>query len=393
MKLLLIAVGAIALMASGFIFIGGAAPAIVVAPEIVFHAGPVDITNTMFTSWWVVIILCVGGWYVGRNLKLVPTGFAGGIEAMIEAFYGIVVSVAGEKNGRRFFPLVATIFFFVLASNYFGLLPMNNIIGKPEPDHTVAGKQVVFGQAQVPLLGSVAYIPFKPQALNIAGGDHAILPEGYVPAHGAADSHAPADPKAPAAPAKHNAVTGTSEAVASSDPRLAPAASAPAAEEVAAPGAFSGALAPYFRSVNTDINAPLAIAIFSFIFVEFWGLQTLGPGYLKKFFAFDAVFKRGPMGLIDVFVGILEFVSELSRMVSFTFRLFGNIFAGEVLLLMMSFLVPFLLVDVFYALELFVGLIQAFVFAILTLVFAVTAVSHHGDEEHHAEATEHHGAH
>ena len=162
----------------------------------------------------------------------------------------------------------------------------------------------------------------------------------------------------------------------------------------APPGSFSGALSPYFRSVNTDINAPLAIAIFSFIFVEFWGLQSLGPGYLKKFVAIDA-FKKGPMGVIDIFVGLLEFVSELSRTVSFTFRLFGNVFAGEVLLMMMSFVVPFLLVDVFYGLELFVGLIQAFVFAILTLVFAVTAVSHHGDGDHeeaHAEM-EHHGAH
>jgi F-type H+-transporting ATPase subunit a len=79
--------------------------------------------------------------------------------------------------------------------------------------------------------------------------------------------------------------------------------------------------------------------------------------------------------------------------VSFTFRLFGNVFAGEVLLLMMAFLVPFVLVDVFYALELFVGLIQAFVFAMLTLVFAVTAVSHHGGEEHEGgHAEEHHGA-
>ena len=128
-------------------------------------------------------------------------------------------------------------------------------------------------------------------------------------------------------------------------------------------------------------------------FVEFWGFQSLGPGYLKKFFAFGALFSKGPMGAIDVFVGVLEFVSELSRMVSFTFRLFGNVFAGEVLLGMMSFLVPFLLVDVFYGLELFVGLIQAFVFAMLTTVFATTAVSHHGGDDHHADATEHHGAH
>ena len=356
MKLLLIAVAAIALMASGFLFVGGVSPAIVVAPEHVFDIGPLAITNTMFTSWLVVLVLLVIGFVTRRGLKLVPSGFAGGVEAVVEAFLGIVVSVAGEKNGRRFFPLVATIFFFVLTSNYFGLLPLNSI-GKPEPGH--GAKQAVFQQG-----GGIAYIPLKPASIDVAGGEAPLLPAGMA-AHGApGEAHAtPAAGKADA---------------------HAPAAVYPE-------GSFSGALSPYIRSVNTDINAPLAIAIFSFIFVEFWGLQSLGPGYLKKFVAFDAIFKKGPMGLIDVFVGILEFVSELSRMVSFTFRLFGNVFAGEVLLLMMSFLVPFLLVDVFYGLELFVGLIQAFVFAILTLVFAVTAVSHHGDGDH-AEA-EHHGAH
>ena len=88
------------------------------------------------------------------------------------------------------------------------------------------------------------------------------------------------------------------------------------------------------------------------------------------------------MGIIDIFVGLLELVSELSRMVSFTFRLFGNIFAGEVLLIMMGFLVPLLVINIFYGLELFVGFIQAFVFAMLTLVFAQTAVSHHDDSGH-----------
>ena len=385
MKLLLIAVAAIALMVSGFLFVGGVSPAIVVAPEHVFDIGPIAVTNTMFTSWLVVLVLILIGIITRSGLKLVPTGFAGAVEAAVEAFLGIVVSVAGEKNGRRFFPLIATIFFFVLTSNYFGLLPLN-WIGKPEPGH--GATQVVFQQT-----GGLAYIPLKPQSIYTAKGEAPILPAGFE-AHGAADTHAPADGKAPAAPA-HNAVIGANEAVASRDPGTAVAAATITAAETpeAAHGAFSGALSPYIRSVNTDINAPLAIAIFSFIFVEFWGLQSLGPGYLKKFFAVSAL-KKGPMGVIDIFVGILEFVSELSRMVSFTFRLFGNVFAGEVLLMMMTFLVPFLLVDVFYGLELFVGLIQAFVFAILTLVFAVTAVSHHGDgDEHHAEQTEHHGAH
>lgn len=382
MKLLLIAVAAIALMVSGFLFVGGVSPAIVVAPEHIFTVGGLAITNTMFTSWWVVLLLCVVGLFTRRGLRLVPSGFAGFVEAAVEAFYGIVVSAAGEQNGRRFFPLVATIFFFVLTSNYFGLLPITSI-GKPEPGH--GAKQVVFSQTSLPVVGDLAYIPLKPQTINVGAGEEPILPAG-AGGHGA-----------PAAPAKggagHSATLGAPrEAAVSREPGVAAASGFAAAEPKETPhGAFSGALSPYFRSVNTDINAPLAIAIFSFIFVEFWGFQSLGPGYLKKFFAFGAILRKGPMGLIDIFVGALEFVSELSRMVSFTFRLFGNVFAGEVLLLMMSFLVPFLLVDVFYGLEMFVGLIQAFVFAMLTLVFAVTAVSHHGGEEHHAQE-EHHGA-
>jgi F-type H+-transporting ATPase subunit a len=83
------------------------------------------------------------------------------------------------------------------------------------------------------------------------------------------------------------------------------------------------------------------------------------------------------------FVGILELLSEFIRIISFCFRLFGNIFAGEVLILMLTFLMPFLFVDVIYGLELFVGFIQASVFALLTLVFATMAVEHHGEEEHH----------
>jgi F-type H+-transporting ATPase subunit a len=132
----------------------------------------------------------------------------------------------------------------------------------------------------------------------------------------------------------------------------------------------------------------LAIALVSFFFVEMWGLKTLGIGYLGKFFNFKAVMKGSPMGLIDVFVGLLELISEFIRIVSFTFRLFGNIFAGEVLLLMMSYLVPFLFVLPFYFLEIFVGFIQAAVFALLTLVFATMAVESHGDHEEHEE----HGA-
>lgn len=380
MKALLIAAGVIVLMGLGFVFLKLPPPVIIVAPETVFHAPGLDVTNTMFTSWIVVAILIAIGVYAGRKASVVPTGFYGYVEGAVMALYGIVEQVAGPENGRRFFPLVGTIFFYILVSNYFGLLPMNAVIGVPEPNH--GDTQVVFHQTTVAGI-DLAYFPLKSESIDVGAGEHPLLPEGVELDHGAEAEHE-GEGAAEGTPAGHGAtLTAHSEPMVSANPvgtDLATVAGAEGAEvERTTDGRFSGILAPYFRSVMTDITAPLAIAIFSFIFVEFWGLQSLGIGYLGKFFAFSAI-KKGPLGIIDIFVGILEFVSELSRTVSFTFRLFGNVFAGEVLLLMMTFLVPFVLVDAFYGLELFVGLIQAFVFAILTTVFAVTAVSHHGGE-------------
>lgn len=370
----LIAIGAIALIGVGLVFVGGASPAIIVAPETVFHWGPLDVTNTMFTSWWVVALLIIVAVTVGPRVSVVPSGFSGVVEAAVEVFYNLVVQVAGEENGRRFFPLVATIFFFILTSNYAGLLPINNVIGLTEPNFGT--KQAVMGHTSVAGI-DFAYIPFTPDQVDVRAGDTPFVTYDDGTTFEFTDDKE-----------KDEASALESTTVVSSQPPVAAAPVAAAAEDggIKAPeGAsveqFSGLIAPYFRSVMTDVNAPLAIAIFSFIFVEFWGLQTLGISYLSKFFSFGKLMKGDILGgIIDVFVGLLEFVSELSRIVSFTFRLFGNIFAGEVLLLMMTFLVPFVLVDVFYGLELFVGLIQAFVFAILTLVFAVTAVSHHGDD-------------
>jgi F-type H+-transporting ATPase subunit a len=361
---LVIAVGVIALMAVGFLFVKGPSPVIIVAPEHIFDLGPIEITNTMFTSWWVVGILCLVAVLAGPRMSVVPSGFSGVVEAVVSAFYGIVVQVAGEENGRRFFWVVGTIFFYVLMSNYFGLLPMNNVIGKPEPGH--GDEQVIFNTTSIAGF-DLAYIKIDPESCTVE--DHDCPTEAHGEGHGAVPN---------------TQLAGSVSAV----PAGGAVAASQAAEEAAAEeGQFSGLLSPWFRSVNTDVNAPLAVAIFSFIFVEFWGLSALGVGYLGKFFNFGRLLRGNPMGIIDVFVGILELVSELSRMVSFTFRLFGNVFAGEVLLLMMTFLVPFVLVNVFYGLELFVGLIQAFVFAMLTLVFAQTAVAGHGDHEgEHGEA-------
>ncbi|MEK7479638.1 MAG: F0F1 ATP synthase subunit A [Patescibacteria group bacterium] len=135
-------------------------------------------------------------------------------------------------------------------------------------------------------------------------------------------------------------------------------------------------LTPLFRPASADLNMTLAMALVSVIITQIVGFKTLGVGYLKKFFNFS--------NPINFFVGILELISEFAKIISFSFRLFGNVFAGEVLLAVILMLVPYFVPLPFYGLEMFVAVIQAFVFAMLTLVFIKLAMTSHGDE--HAAA-------
>ena len=144
-----------------------------------------------------------------------------------------------------------------------------------------------------------------------------------------------------------------------------------------------GIVATILRPAGTDLNMPLALALISFFFVEVLGLRTHGIRYLGEFFRFGNLLRGNILpGLMDLFVGVLEGISHLVRVVSFTFRLFGNMTAGEILLLVSSFLVTFLFSVPFYGLELLVGLIQAVIFAGLTVIFASIAVAPHEGEEH-----------
>src|SRR5690606_11430440 len=134
------------------------------------------------------------------------------------------------------------------------------------------------------------------------------------------------------------------------------------------PGTKVAMIYPFFRAAFSDLNNTLGLAIVAFFIIEFWGFKYLGFGYLGKFFVNPL---KNP---VMSFVGILELVSEFIRILSFSFRLFGNIFAGGILLLILTFLVPFVAPIGIYGLELFVGLIPAIVFALLVLVFGVGAV-------------------
>ena len=225
------------------------------------------------------MIILIGLFYVGtRNMRMVPSGLQNFLEFILESLYNFVQGVAGEENSRKFFPIIATIFLFVMLNAWVGLLPI------------------------YPALGFM---------------DH-----GHMKGH-------------------------------------------------------------LLRPAGTDLNMPLALALISFVFVEFWGLKLLKLNYIAKFVRLENLRKGNFAQVpIDLFVGVLELLSEFVRIVSFTFRLFGNMTAGEILLLVITYLVPFVLVLPFYGLELLVGLVQALIFAGLTLVFVVVAVTPHSEEEH-----------
>lgn len=135
---------------------------------------------------------------------------------------------------------------------------------------------------------------------------------------------------------------------------------------------------PLLRSINSDLNTTLALALISAVITHFFALKYLGLGeYLKKWFSFNPIF---------MFVGLLELVSEITKVVSLSFRLFGNIFAGEVVLATVATLsrfTAFLVPIPFYFLEIIVGFVQAAVFMMLTLVFMVLLSEKHTGESPH----------
>jgi F-type H+-transporting ATPase subunit a len=137
---------------------------------------------------------------------------------------------------------------------------------------------------------------------------------------------------------------------------------------------------PLFRAPSTDLNMTFALAITTMVMVQVWGVRTQGTAYFAKFT--NAKGSNIGMKIINGFVSFLEIISEFSRIIAFGFRLFGNIFAGEVVLGTMAFLIPFFLPVPFYVLEVGVGVIQALVFMMLALVFFTMATISHGHEEH-----------
>lgn len=296
--------------------------------------GDFNVTNTMVATWVAVIFLALISYVSTRRIQEVPGRLQCLVEAILEFFLRLAESVAGPEKARKFFPLTMTIFLFVVTANWMGILPGFGTIGWVEP-----AEQVIH-HAEDKAETTEAHLDLSSVHLQVFNeiGPLSIQPLGSV----ASD------------------VTNAEEleTIGIKD------------------GQRAGLLVPYLRSANTDINMTLSIAIIAMVMVHWWGLRMLGATkHIGKFINFKE-------GVIGLFVGLLEAVSEVARIISFTFRLFGNIFAGEVLLIAMAFLLPLIGLVPFLGLELFVGLIQAFIFSMLTLVFASTATVSHETEDH-----------
>jgi F-type H+-transporting ATPase subunit a len=346
---ILIAVGAVVALCgplTGFLYSGGlgkspygALPVVSLPAEAIpipWFGG--KMSNTFFTTLIIDVLLLL---LVGLGLRHArrgdirpPQGVLGGMVEMIsEALANFADNVAGAR-GKAIFPLVATLFFFILVGNWFKLLPGAESIGILETPHLAnipayAPRQIVLG----------------PLSFYTVDGTHPVEVD-----HGEAEAHAE-----------------------------------PAAEAHAAEGICTACnITPFIRGVATDLNFTLALALVTMALVQAWGFRSQGLRYLVKFINIPAL-SKGPIGVIEFAAGLLEIISEFSRIISFAFRLLGNIFAGTVLIFVMSNLIPFILPAGFYGLELFVGAIQAVVFALLALVFINMATQGHGDGSHAAQ--------
>jgi F-type H+-transporting ATPase subunit a len=309
-----------------------------ISAETVAHLGPIPISNSMLTSLIVSVLLIAFAVAVNRQLKAKgrPSGMQNIAEMLIEAFYNLIQGVTGsQKRTRLFFPLVTTFFLFILFNNWLGLFPGVGTIGFREAEVTEEHASSV--QLIQPVLAS------EPAELHTT---EVITENGQLELH-SEETDAAGLPG------------GTVEEVANENH----------AEETEKHGP---AFVPYFRAGTADLNTTVALAIISVAATQFFGIQFLKLGYFSKFINFSSP--------ITFFVGILETVLEFAKIISFAFRLFGNIFAGEVLLAVISFLVPVVAPMPFYGLEVIVGVIQALVFAMLSVVFFNMATIGHSEE-------------
>ncbi|MGD9129346.1 MAG: F0F1 ATP synthase subunit A [Candidatus Woesebacteria bacterium] len=315
-----------------------------ISAETLWKFAGLEISNSIFTSMIVSLLLILFAFSVRRSLQesdKTPCKLRNFVEFLIEAFYSLIYSVThSHKRTRDFLPLVVSFFLFILINNWFGLLPGVGSIGLTEE----AGKQHLS-------IGKFKLALFKPAFATTIEDSHSSGSEAPSPELGAAEHNS-------------NQTDEHAQTAAEDSHELS-------AEAHSKEGAHHAKFIPLFRAGTADLNTTLALAIFSVFFCQVVGVKYLKLSYFKKFFNFSSP--------IMFFIGILELISEFAKIMSFAFRLFGNIFAGEVLLAVIAALLPVIAPMPFYGLEIFVGFIQALVFSMLTLVFLNMATLSHDD--------------
>ncbi|HEV2127478.1 MAG TPA: F0F1 ATP synthase subunit A [Thermomicrobiales bacterium] len=302
-----------------------------IAAETLFEIGPVAVTNSMLTMFMVMAAILVVFSLIARKASMIPGRGQGVIELIIEFLLGLVEGTAGRRVGRRIFPLIAGIFIFILFANFSGLLPG---------------------------VGTIVYEHHE----EVAHVEEAVDPdEGEL-----------ADPSADEVTEAETEAEGAEHATGS----VAVETDVDEAEEEEA----HGSAIPVLRPPTADLNMTLAMSLLTFIVVQVAGISAHGVvGRIKH------------MG-DPPFIFPIEVISEFSRIVSLAARLFGNVFAGEVLLAVMYSLanaikiaiIPVVFPVVFIGLEVLFGTIQALVFALLTLIYIALATAGH-DEHGHIE--------
>lgn len=335
--------------------IGMGLPVISVPGEVLtdnFLGTGLTLTNTIIGTVLADIVVLLFAFGATRNMKLIPGRLQGLFEVLTSALYSLAKQSAGH-NARKLFPLMATIFLFLITANWLELIPGVDSVGVMHCAES--------GFSGYERNGSVLKVD---AALD--SGTRATEAD-YEACHAAEEGH---DEEVIAEGSEvAGQVPGEAEADVPTD--------RPVRDDIYV-------VTPLVRAATTDLNLTMGLALIAFVAIQYFGVKAQGLRYFTKFIntpALENIGKR-PMGAMDFVVGLLEIISEVAKILSFGFRLFGNIFAGQVLLFVMAFLSAFLLPVVFYGVEMFVGAIQAFVFGMLLLVFSSMAMESHEIQDH-----------
>lgn len=303
------------------------------APEAVFHIGNFPVTNTIINTLLVDAVLVGGALTLKKNIKKVPGYFQSIMEFTFQTFYNLTESIAG-KNAKQIFPWFMSFFLFILIANWSGLIPGVTAIGFRE-------KQVTETELTTAEQGKETGSALTGEPVT---GEKATSEDNRTPM-----DKEKTDPENAA-----KAATGKKESK-------------------------KQALVPYIRNATSDINVTLALALISLTITHIFAVRAVGiKEYLSRYLSLNPIL---------LFVGVLEVVSEFTKIISLSFRLFGNIYAGEVVLGTIASLFAFLLPIPFMLLEVIVGLVQALVFSMLTMVFMSVLMTPHHAEEHAKEVS------